>query len=186
MFKRVMTFALLMSTVFAAAALSQTTTDNSNKVVVDRSILTADQLRQVQTSQTLDQVAQIGQYAGLGKEIGEGVNGALSAITDNANKFANTKVGVYTMWLVAYKVVGGRALRFVVGGIMLLLMFPTLVWAFRRNAIVRPILSKEIFDPTTKARTREFRTYEPNSYRQWGYGIVSILFILILILITCA
>ncbi len=183
MFKRVIlvAFALMLAFgLFSTVAFAQDPT----KVVVDKSILTPEQLAKIQANNTMDQVQQFGQYAGLGKEIGEGVNGALSAITDNANKFANTRVGVYTMWLVAYKVIGNKAIRFVVGGLMLLVMFPTLVWVFRRNAIIRPILAKETIDPATKVRTKEYRTYEPNSYRQWAYGLVSIAMILVLILIT--
>lgn len=43
-------------------------------------------------------------WIGVGKEIGEAVNGSMSAITENTNKFANTPVGKYTMFIVAFYV----------------------------------------------------------------------------------
>lgn len=46
------------------------------------------------------------QYIGIGRELGEAVNASLSAITDQSNKFANTRVGKFTTLIIFYKVCG--------------------------------------------------------------------------------
>lgn len=44
------------------------------------------------------------QYVGLGHEVGVAVNDAMSAITEQANKFANTEVGQMVKWIILYKI----------------------------------------------------------------------------------
>ncbi len=138
LFKRVV-LTLVMLLAFATVAFAQ----DPNKVVVDKSMLTPDQLAKVQTNQTIEQVKQVGQFAGLGKEIGEGVNGALSAITDNANKFANTKAGEYTMWMVAFKILGKDAIRLGLSLLFAAVFTVVFVWMYSRNAIPRRMLIEQ-------------------------------------------
>ena len=64
-------------------------------------------------------VAVISTYAGLGKELGVAINDALSAITEQTNKFANTPLGHLVMFIVIYKVCG----KMVVG-----ILFSAVIW----------------------------------------------------------
>jgi hypothetical protein len=50
------------------------------------------------------------QYAGIGHEIGVAVNDAMSAITAQANQFANTEVGQMVKWIILYKILKGLVL----------------------------------------------------------------------------
>ena len=50
------------------------------------------------------------QYVGLGHEVGVAVNDAMSAITEQANKFANTEVGQMVKWIILYKICKGLVL----------------------------------------------------------------------------
>ena len=46
------------------------------------------------------------QYVGLGHEVGVAVNDAMSAITEQANKFASTEVGQMVKWIILIQLVG--------------------------------------------------------------------------------
>lgn len=135
---------------------------DANKVVVDKSLLTPEQMAKVKAAQTVeqvtqvaDQVQQVGKYAGLGKEVGEAVNGSLSAITDNANKFANTKVGTFTMWIVAFKVLGVQAIRLSLALIFMTVFTCVFLWIWGQNFIPRRILAEETEGPD-KTKTRKY------------------------------
>jgi hypothetical protein len=63
------------------------------------------------------------QYVGLGHEVGVAVNDAMSAITEQANKFANTEVGQMVKWIILYKICKGLVL----GGISILLTWMVII-----------------------------------------------------------
>ena len=111
MFRKVILFAVMImviinvSTVFAQ-------TQTSEKIIVDTKDLPPGVVEQLKTKQ---QIERLGKFAGVGKEIGEAVNSSLEAITDNADKFAKTRVGVFTMVLVAYKIIGKDLIQFLIG-----------------------------------------------------------------------
>ncbi len=163
MFKRVvMVLAALM--LLTSIGFAQ---DNT-KVVVDKSMLTPEQLAKVQMAQTTEQVQhvaeqvqEVGKFAGVGKEIGEAVNGSLSAITENANKFANTKVGVFTMWIVAFKVLGDNVIRLGLSLICMILFTGIFTWIWGKNFIPRRILSEEIEGPD-KTKTKKYVLFPTN------------------------
>jgi len=56
-----------------------------------------------------------GKFAGIGREIGMGVREGLSALTDEADKFSKTGVGKFTMYMVAFKILGNDAIQLFVG-----------------------------------------------------------------------
>ena len=107
---------------------------SAKQIVVDDSLLTDNQKTMINTKNTVETV---GQYVGLGKEIGEATNGCLTAITDNANKFANTKVGTWAMVLVTYKVIGKELISFVVGIIIFFVVLFVLLWQFKSGYLPR-------------------------------------------------
>ncbi len=94
------------------------------------------------------ELERIGKYAGLGKEIGEGVNGALSAITENVDKIGETRVGKITIFLVVWKVMGFQFLQVVVGLPLLFVITIMFVYSYRKNCTRHPFLTKELPDKT--------------------------------------
>lgn len=69
-----------------------------------------DSLRAAQYQKEIEgKVKAYGWAAGLGKEIGEGVNESLKAITERTAEFAKTDVGKFTMFIVAWKIIGKDA-----------------------------------------------------------------------------
>ena len=77
-----------------------------NRVVVDKSILTPDQLAKLQadalTNQVVEQVSTYSKIAGVGKEVGIAVREGLTAVVDIADKFGGTDVGKFTMVMIAW------------------------------------------------------------------------------------
>jgi len=81
-------------------------------VLVPKSMLSQAQVEALETKQELEN---LGEYAGLGKEIGEAINYALEAVTENAQKFSETDPGRLTMYLVFWKVAGEDLMGYVIG-----------------------------------------------------------------------
>ena len=79
-------------------------------VTVPRSSLTQSQLATVEAKNIQEKAKAYGSWVGVGREIGEAVNSSLSAISDNAAKFADTKIGKISMAIVVWKVVGSDVL----------------------------------------------------------------------------
>ena len=94
------------------------------------------------TNQLNDYVSWSGKGEEIGRAVGSAVNGALSAITDNAEKFANTKVGHFTMFIVAYKVLGKDFIRIIIGiPFLILILIFTLSYMYR-NFFPKKVISK--------------------------------------------
>jgi hypothetical protein len=81
---------------------------------VPDSLLTAEQMTRLNANAKVADakanVAVVSTYLGVGHEIGVAVNDAMSAITDQANKFANTDVGRMVKWIIIYKICKGLVL----------------------------------------------------------------------------
>ncbi len=105
-------------------------------IAVDDSILTDNQKTTIAVKQN---VGIISQYTGLGKEVGVAVNEGLSAITTQANNFANTKVGTWTMWIITYKIIGKDILRIVIGIPLFFIVLFVLLYQFKLGYITKRI-----------------------------------------------
>lgn len=121
-------FALLM-----LIALPLTAQDTST-VSVPRSTLTKQQQSIVETKSNT--------YIGMGHEVGVAVNEALGAVTEQAGKFGETKLGKLTMGIVVWKILGHDILGFIWGFLLMLIGTPILVWSYRKY-FARHILIKD-------------------------------------------
>ena len=147
-------------------------------VTVEDSLLSDDQRSLLETKTHVQQAAQ---WVGLGKEIGIAVNDGLSSLTDQANKFANTKVGTWTMILVTYKVLGKDFIRYAVGLLFFIVAVIILFWQFKAGYYAHKIRTKgNIFSPLFG--NPEYQVIEPSDeQRAWSLGILVIGFIVALI-----
>lgn len=112
-------------------------------VTIPRSALTQAQLSTVEATQIQEKAKAYGAWVGVGKEVGEAVNSSLSAISDNAAKFADTKVGKLSMGVVVWKVVGSDILGILYAGIIVFVGLPVLIWSYRKH-LSSVVLDKEI------------------------------------------
>lgn len=170
-------FVLIVSVFISVVAIAQSTQtqEQVELVSIPKSMLTKEQVAQIEMMSFEKKVQLYGKWVGLGKEVGQAVDGALSALTDQTAKFSQTRVGVFTMFLVAWKVVGREFLHFLVGGIFLFIGVPIWIWSYRKSCVPRRYLSEETKDGIKKY---EMRDIDGNSM------IVHVVAVVILILIS--
>lgn len=109
--------------------------------------LPANMQAQYRTQQTLDRVNQtaattvaVAENAeDIGIAVGSAMREGLGALTEEANKFADTKVGIFTACIIGWKVLGedvkqltSGIMFIVVTGPVALFFFMMWVWSFRR------------------------------------------------------
>lgn len=142
-------------------------------VVVPRSSLSPAQLEQLTTDQ---RTRNYGKWVGLGKEIGEAVNGSLSAITTQANNFANTGVGKLTVFLVVWKVIGRQFTQLVFGTGFFIVAMILWIWTYKTKAKDHSVLVKVNAD-----KSKEYRLIMGDS--DWAGALWGIFFVIAIL--TC-
>jgi hypothetical protein len=90
-------------------------------------------------------------WVGVGREVGQAINEGLLATVDAADKFSKTNVGLFTMIMIAYSIIGGDVLGIAVGLVIFLVLTIVLVWSYWKNCTTRKILVS--YDKTTKLKT---------------------------------
>lgn len=137
---------ILMSMVFILPTMAQTQPATPQEVItVNKSDLTADQLAKIQADayqkELTSRIEAYGKWAGVGKEIGIGIKESLMAVVDVSEKFGNTKVGNFTMLMVAWKILYKDLVRILLG-LIFLAVVPTIIWKAYRRLCTRKILLK--------------------------------------------
>lgn len=154
---------LLALMLFASPLMAQ----DSVMVSVPRSALTPQQLANVEAQGIKEKAEAYGAWVGVGKEVGEAVNSSLSAISDNAAKFADTKVGKFSMFIVAWKVLGNDILGVFYALIIVFIGLPVLIWSYRKHLNLA-ILDKEVIeDGKVKERIYREMDYNERMNREW-------------------
>lgn len=95
----------------------------------------------------------------LGKSIGKAANTIITAATTDGQKLADSEVGRFTIFLVAWKTMGPKAMRMLFG---LPLMWTLLVvwwWSYRRRCVRRAVPDEEAED---ESGIRTYRLFEPD------------------------
>lgn len=107
MFKRFLFMIFIL--VFSFNLFAQ---ESEEMITVNKSDLPSNLVQKIETEKKIEKV---GKYAGIGREIGVGVRECLGALTDEAEKFSNTKVGKFTLAMVAFKILGTDAIQLFIG-----------------------------------------------------------------------
>lgn len=155
----VICIALLLPSV----ALAQQSASSESLITVRKSELPADLLKKIEMER---KIQAYGEYVGLGEEIGHAVDATLTAVSENAVKFAETDVGKLAIFLVVWKVIGKDFTQLVIGIFLLIVGFPIFIWVWTRNCINRRILKN-----VTKEGDKEYEVIKPDSKTQWSYGV---------------
>lgn len=149
-------------------------------VSIPVSQLTEQQKQTINTQQTVQTASQ---WVGLGKEIGEAFNGALSALTKNASDFATTDLGRFAMFMVAFKIIG----PIIIGTVLWLLI--TIILSFfyysyiRKNVFNRTEIEFEKLDDKGKVIER---TYTENRNKDNDGGVFATIIYLVSVSIISA
>ena len=133
-------FILLIMCSFVFQSIGQTPVEET--VTIKKSDLTSTQLAKIATEEQLEKVKTYGEWAGMGKEIGIAVKEGLTAVVDVSEKFSETKVGEFTMYLIAWKVVGKDFVRIFLG-LMFAVVMTILIFKSLRRLYPRRIITKD-------------------------------------------
>jgi hypothetical protein len=147
-------------------------------VTVPKASLTADQQAALAQQGLQDKIATYGKWVGLGDEVGKAVDGSLKAITSNAVELSKTGVGHFTMFIIAWKVIGDKAIAVLVGLLFLIFFTPIFVWSFWRMCIPRRVLTSKDKDGKKEWRIINFNDNHETEVSRWAHFVVLIIFLL--------
>lgn len=99
---------LIMLFLFSVITLAQV----DDRIVVNKSDLPPDLVKELEGKKDIDKYAE---YVGVGKEIGIAISEGLKAVVDEADHFSQTDVGLYTMVLIAWAIVGYDIIQILIG-----------------------------------------------------------------------
>jgi hypothetical protein len=178
--KKVFMF-LMISMLAVITVNAQTATTTDNRLVVDKSLLTPDQLAKVQaqavTNQVIEEVSTYSKIAGIGKEIGIAVKDGLTAVVDVADKFGGTNVGKFTMTMIAWKIIGKDIFRIVIGLVFLIIYTVFLTRYYKNNFTIHKIAVSD--NGWRFWLPKQWQIVTPNTYD--GYEFVKWLTILMMV-----
>ena len=175
-------FVLLIMSLFVLQGFAQTTgtTTKPEQIVVNVDDLTTDQLAKIKTQNELKSMAEkvetYGKWVGVGNEVGVAIREGLMAVVDVSERFGETKVGEFTMMLIAWKIMG-RELVAVILGILILIAVTILLFKGFRNLHPRKVLIKG--NRLLFWQPKEYEIIPAPDYE--GIGLVKVIHILLLI-----
>ena len=138
------------------------------QVLVDVDLLTGIQLKKAMEGKPSIET-RVSKWTEIGKGIGAATKEGLSAVTEETNKFANTKVGLFTMIMIAYKIIGKDLIQLIIGAPLLITITVLFIWIVRRNYIVRKIISSESADGM-----KTYEVYQPEE--AWYIAVACLIY----------
>ena len=170
----VILFTLLFAGSYMMTA-SASTTNAEDTIMVRKSDLPPQVLKDLEDRQALALMSQrietYGKWVGIGKEVGSAVNDSLSAITTQADNFAKTGVGKFTMVIVAYKVLGKDLVGMTIGIPLLVVWISIFIYFWRRLYVPHKILDR------IEGKTKFYKVIEPGMHGDDRQIATAILFI---------
>ena len=109
---------------------------SNDRITVKKSDLPPDLLKKIEVE---SKIQTYGAWVGIGKEVGTAVNEGLSALTKNADDFAKTGVGKFTMVMIAWKVMGWHLVHVLGGTVFFIVGMLVFVWSFWLNCRTRRV-----------------------------------------------
>lgn len=170
---RLLLFLMLIPTMLFAQT-------RDSMVTVPASMLSSNQITQLQAQSLEGRLRTYGRFAGMGEEIGKAVNGTLAALNDNTAKFAETKVGKVAIALVVWKVIGEDIRSLFAGILIALIGYPILIWSFYRT---RNPIDEILYNEKGKKVKTVYQDINRNSD---GYYFTTGLHIIMMFILTIA
>ena len=128
-------------------------------------------------------------WIGFGKEVGQAMKEGLAALNEEVNKFSQSDAGHFTMFVIAYHVMGKDLLHAAFGTFFTAVFFVMFSFFYYRNCVTRKVLiekSGTLF--STKVKKYQV-VNDPNTYSDLDstralHGLVFVLVLLIMIAVT--
>lgn len=92
-----------------------------------------------QQSNPATTVSVVKQWADIGTAIGSGLASSAKELGIAANEFANTPVGKFTVFLIAWHFIGQKLITIIFGFLWLLTTIPAWIWMYRRTFFERTV-----------------------------------------------
>lgn len=184
---------------------STSSSSGGEQIVVNTNDLPPSLVEELRQKEQLAEIDQkVSTYTRWGHEIGTAMDEGLSAITRHTADFAETDLGRFTMFLIAWKVmsediisVGGGTLKWVIWFGVFVCFSLGLLWSYRKTVIPRRILVEKTRTGFWN-KTKKYELYIPNSdverpkgfFDRWPretWAVLhAVLFVLLLLFSTCA
>ena len=171
-----------------AVLAQQSHPDGEQEIVVKKKDVPPEILKRIETEKQVEsvkeRVATYGKWVGLGKELGTAVNESLSALTAQADNFSKTGVGKFTMFIVAYKVLGRDFIGVAIGVPLLILGTCIFLWSYRKTCLPYKILSKVNADKSREYTVINNEKLDNQASRdhfvgmRWSHIVVYLIFLL--------
>lgn len=100
----------------------------------------------------------------VGKAVGKAVNQVMTALTDDGQRLADSEVGRFTIFMVGWKVMGSKVVRYCVGLPLMWTLVLVWWWSYRRNCLRRRVLEEETDS------VRRWRLVAPDENRALAHG----------------
>lgn len=175
-------YGLLFLMVFTLAISPAYSQVPDQKITVNTSDLTVDQLAKIKAEQEVKELTKkletYGNWVGVGGEIGTAVKDGLTAVVDVADKFGKTDVGKFTMIMVAWKVMGKDIVQILLGLLFFITFVTTLILVFRRIVLPRKF---KVENPGFFKYPKKFEVVKTELDSE-GVTIVTIVFIVAFLL----
>jgi hypothetical protein len=123
--------------------LHEIAAQDTSKILISKKDLTQEQLQKYETNKTVETLSQ---WVGLGKEIGVAMNEGLTALTTTAVNFSETELGRFTMFVIAWKVLGKDVMRIFIALPAWLLLMGIFTWSYKRTYPRKILRSKTLTD----------------------------------------
>lgn len=177
-----------------ATALQLCTWAQEKTVSIPESQLTEQQKQALKIQQIDTTVEKAHGWVGLGKELGQAFDSALGSLTARSNEFAQTKVGKFTMFIVAWKVMGEQAgqvltaaVHVLLGLIEMAIFVPFFIWSYRRSCMTRRVVTSQEGPFWNRKKTWQVVEYDIDGRDftpRHGHAIVAVAFVIVWSLTT--
>jgi hypothetical protein len=120
---------------------------DNDVIIVNKKDLPTGLVKELESKKQLEvmknKIETYGKWVGMGKEVGVAINDSLSALTKQADDFSKTGVGKFTMFLVAYKVLGKEVMNVAIGIFLMFIWLFLYIWYIKKNTMTRSFLKEK-------------------------------------------
>lgn len=162
MFSKMLRVMIVLPIMVMATSVVSAQEQSNDRITVKKSDLPPDLLKKIETE---NKIQTYGAWVGVGKEVGTAVNEGLSALTKNADDFAKTGVGKFTMLMIAWKVMGWHLVHIIFGTLFFVIGLVVFCWSWFLSGRTRRIkIGADEHGP-------KYQVVQPSEGKLLGYGI---------------
>jgi hypothetical protein len=164
-------------------------TEPRKQIVVYEDELTTLQLAKAKTEEKMQQYEQYSGIVAKMSAIADGSGKLLSNISTEVNKFADTKVGLFTVAMIFYSVMGTDLVQVFFGTLWFIIGVPVILWSYRQNCVQRKILKSKTGSGKDAKKEYTIINDEEDDYlmwNKWGHVLVFFCYIIAWGVITFA